>query len=191
MHVATGRNGRIGEWAKDTTKNTQHKMKTITKININNMCTWNSRIRIVNSLSLSLRGCLVLHDHRDLERGLRRRTRSTRPNAFRGGNWLSKCEATQVAASLKSLFGYRHSARLSSARLGSARLGSALENAAHVHERKLWGKRATTQVFYGIASAHQKTLKCRKNSVQIGERERERERALRKNFSFCLEDRVK
>lgn len=36
--------------------------------------------------SLSLRGCLVLHDQRDLERGLRRRTRSTRPNAFRGGN---------------------------------------------------------------------------------------------------------
>lgn len=132
MHVATGRNGRIGEWAKDTTKNTQHKMKTITKININNMCTWNSRIRIVNSLSLS--SWLF-----SVTRSARSGTRSTKTDAVDTSERVSWRKLTEQMRSNSSRRESQVSLRLSAlgwVRLGSPGLGS-WERGACAREKTL------------------------------------------------------
>lgn len=147
MHVATGRNGRIGEWAKDTTKNTQHKMKTITKININNMCTWNSRIRIVNSLSLS--SWLFI-----AARSARSGTRSTKTVAVDTSERVSWRKLTEQMRSNSSRRESQVSLRLSA--LGSFRLGltwlGSWERGACAQEKTLREESNDSSLSYRLGS---------------------------------------
>lgn len=144
-------------------------MKTITKNNINNMCTWNSRIRIVNSLFVVVNCCTISAIWNEVyEDG---RGRHVRTRFVAEIDWANAKQ--RAALRLKSPRVSSRSSAVGSVRLASARL---LRTRRMCTRENSEGREQRLKSAIVFASAHEKTLKRRKNSVQTGKSKREKGR---------------